>query len=157
MTKEPSFSYKHIVSGAAALIAGMFVVLAVAISLLGAGGVLVDNLFWTLLAIFFGFELILASMIESMVVPRMNKGGLPRTLLVYYAVGAFVIVLIAFLIYFLNFQSAEVAAEVAFVIFIFAFYSYLFYALSVTLARIFYPLIHRGVWREALPGATNKR
>lgn len=148
--ENKALSYKNLVSGGLSLLAMLFLAVVAFLALTNQLASLADTAVLTNFAIFYVISLLLSTIIETNLVPRIKKPTNMRILMLYYAVGTFLIVIIGAMLYFFNYQDLPGYAMVALTLFVIGFYIWLMFAIAVTGARLIYPVLHRVIWKTAL-------
>lgn len=145
MAKTSALSYKNIVSGALSLATTLFLVLVAVLAFTDGLAGLASQQFWTTFSVFFAVVTVFASFIEATIVPRLKKGGLMRTLFVYWALGTF---LAAVLVILLILMSGSGDGVYFFVIL--GLYAWMLYVVNIGLARAIYPIVHKVIWKQSI-------
>jgi hypothetical protein len=146
MTKNQAFSFKNLISGFVALAASLFLILFITLAATNGLAGLVSGQFWTTFLVFLGVVTVFASFIETTFLPRLKKGGLLRTLFVYYALGMFLAVVLALVLVLMNASSLE--AIIFFIML--SLYAWIFYVLTITAARPLYPVVHKLLFKQSI-------
>lgn len=145
-----ALTHKNLISGGLSLLAVLFLAVLLFLTLTGQASAIASPGVLTNFGFFFVVSLLLSVIVESNLVPRIKKPTTMRVLLLYYAAGTFLVVIITVMLYMFSYQDLPDTAAVALTLFVIGFYVWLMFAVAVTGARLIYPLVHKALWKTPL-------